>query len=273
MNFFRSIYWVTIVFLVLLSAGCSEEKNIVGSYHLVKSTVAIASQDDFEQSILDASIEKSAEVITLFDDKHYSIIDNANGYSEGVWIYTPKLKSIVFSPDFIDDDKKVGMIDLSKEPFSITVEDTKANEKFIYRRIPFKDSLNENHPFYRTNNQWRLKAKRAETDEEITKRLAAYIKHLALVLKSASANKSDIISFEFSMGPVAVYSGGIGAIPFENIRPSWVKVFYDENDARKAYRFYQSAIANSRTNSASTGHWVEDDYDLLLAIYGNLMKP
>jgi hypothetical protein len=129
-----------------------------------------------------------------------------------------------------------------------------------------------NHPFYPTNNQWRISSQQNETDEQIKERLAMYLKHLALILKSSMANESDIVSFQYSQGPVAIYSGGIGVIPFDKIRPSWIRAFFDEADARKAYNLYIKAVKECPINGAGTGDWVADDYRILLAIYGTLKK-
>lgn len=272
MNFRFREYCLPFLILIICAFGCAKQKNIVGSYNLVQSTAAVSKVDEFEQSILDADNEQIEEVITLFEDKKYTIINNVNGYSQGNWIYTERLKNIVLSPDFLDDEKKVATIDLIKQPYFITIQDDNSNQKSTYSQSPYKDSTVESHPFYSSNNQWRLKPKQAETDEQIKDRLAMYLKHLALVLKSSIINKSDVVSFKYSMGPVAIYSGGIGVIPFDNVKPSWVNIFFDETDARKAYFFYKTAIEESSISGGSTGEWVADDYRILLAIYGTLKK-
>lgn len=114
------------------------------------------------------------------------------------------------------------------------------------------------------------KPKAAEDSTQQLNRLTNYIKHVALVLKSAKEDKQPVVSFQFSQGPVKIYNGGIGIHPFALVAESWKAGFYNGTEARSAYDIYRNYLQKSSYNGAGTGDWVEDDYTILLSMYADL---
>lgn len=127
-------------------------------------------------------------------------------------------------------------------------------------------------PFYPTNNIWRKKPVAPEKDSAIRDRLSNYIKHIAYLLKAAVERQQDVVSFEHSMGLAKIYSGGIGILDQTEVPASWVNTYYNSNDALKAYQMFKNYLQKARYRGGSTGNWMEDDFNILLSIYGDLKE-
>lgn len=119
-------------------------------------------------------------------------------------------------------------------------------------------------PFYPANNKWRIKPKHKESDAELYKRLYNYLQHFAYILDASIQREQEVVSFENSMGPVRVYSGGIGQLPINYIDEQWIDCFYDAEDAMKAYDLFGQFLTKSRYRGGTTGNWVKDDYKIML---------
>ena len=141
-----------------------------------------------------------------------------------------------------------------------------------YRKITEPLKLYRDDPFYKANNQWRAKPSMPESTQELTRRMAGYFKHLALVLKAAKDRKQDIVSFAFSKGPVKIYNGGIGLYPYELVPEEWKNSFYNDSSARAAYSLYENYLRTTSYKGAGIGDWVEDDYNILISIYADFSE-
>ena len=155
----------------------------------------------------------------------------------------------------------------------LTLSDKEKNLAFKFIRQPGILADIKSDPFYADNNQWRMRPSHREDSMAITARLTNYFKHLALVLKAAKDNKQDVVSFQFSQGPVKIYNGGIGIHPYSIIPANWKNTFYDEKDAYVAYRIFEKYLETSGSyKGAASGDWVQDDYNILLVIYSDISQ-
>lgn len=128
-------------------------------------------------------------------------------------------------------------------------------------------------PFHPDNNKWRLKPTKKETLQEIRTRLSNYILHNAYLLESAHLKNKTTISFARSIGLIKIYQGAVGIVKEDKVRKSWIDCFYDEEDASKAYKLYSSYLDEQGVlRGQSTGDWVKDDYEILMALHSQLEK-
>ena len=98
-------------------------------------------------------------------------------------------------------------------------------------------------------------------------RFANYLKHLALLLKASEERQEKVVSFVYSQGPVKIYNGGIGALPFDTINRSWKNGFYNDVSAQYAYLLFGKYLQGKHYMGTGTGNWVADDYHILMTIY------
>ena len=267
------------IFLLLFANGCSNDNrnksNLTGTWRLydLEQVINESVDDDSNFSRVADLMRKVKEgsVLSFFEDDTYSEVDGNGEYHVGNYTLSKKDKSV----SLVDSTEK-------RKPFTANFE-KKVNGKqtlgivqgnsvlkYVKESGPVKNFKND--PFYPKNNQWRLKPEQAETPDQLLSRLTGYIKHLALILKAAKDREQDIISFEFSQGPVKIYNGGIGIHPYDLVPEYWKSRFYNDTDALKAYSRYSAYLETSQYKGAGIGNWVVDDYNILLSIYSGLSQ-
>jgi hypothetical protein len=53
---------------------------------------------------------------------------------------------------------------------------------------------------------------------------------------------------------------------------SWKNIFFNETNALEAYKHYYNYLDTSNYAGAATGKWVEDDYNILLSTYADIVN-
>lgn len=232
------------------------------------------SEDPFETSARLKKIVKDGSIFCFFENGEYTEIKADSEVRFGKWKAEEGFKSI----QFIDSGRTTVPVGLKLESNAdniemLTLALKKKNVNLIF--IKESESLPDftSDPFYYSNNLWRIKPKKPESLQQLTNRLTNYLKHTALILKAAQDRKQDIVSFEYSQGPIKIYNGAIGIHPYNRVSDTWKNTFYDEVDAKTAYIKYEKYLEKSRYKGAGTGNWIEDDYNILLSMYAELSSP
>ncbi|GAB2807580.1 hypothetical protein [Ferruginibacter profundus] len=267
-------------FVLFFLCGCSFNKTnktaLTGTWRLydVAATTAQSKEEDtFDKDARLKQTVKEGHVLCFFENGTYTEIKGKEDFRSGSWDFSGENKSIAFK----DSAHPVRSVKINietnvngKEQLAVTDLQQKLTLKFIKESEPMKDLASD--PFYPANNQWRIKAKQPEDSAQLTIRLANYLKHIALILKAAQERKQDIVSFEFSLGPIKIYNGGIGAHPYTIVPETWKNCFYNDSDALTAYSMYEDYLKNGRYKGAGVGNWIEDDYNILLSIYADIAQ-
>ena len=270
--------------LTLLACSCSlinnksNETTLIGTWRLhdieqIKNTTE-SSEPSFETNAGLKKIVKEGALLSLFEDGSYSEINGKEEYKSGHWKFSEKRKTILLIDSGLTKQQIVVNVENNMNGKQIlTYLNTRENVamKFIKASESLKDFKND--PYYASNNQWRIKPKQSESSIELKKRLANYFKHLALILKAAKDRKQDVVSFEFSQGPVKIYNGGIGIYPYNIIPEYWKDSFFDEANASAAYLNYEEYLKTNTYKGVGIGKWIEDDYNILLSIYADFSEP
>jgi len=268
-------------FTAMLISGCTNpeltsESNLLGTWRLYDVEQPKGNSkagDDFSSMADLKELVKEGETLSFFEDDSFSDIKGDGVYATGSWNFLVKNKSLSLiragkpsSPVVIKIEKNA----TGKQVLSFLAEDKNLLVKYIKEAVPLKEFAND--PFYKANNQWRLKPAQAEDSIQLTGRLTNYLKHLAFILKAAQERKQEVVSFEFSQGPVKIYNGGIGIHPYEIVPAMWKKCFFNEADAIATYSSYETYLQNNHYKGAGIGDWIEDDYNILLSIYSGINK-
>ncbi len=269
-------------FLLLLCTGCltnnkkSNQAGITGTwrlYDIEKINASSTNKDAFSEEVDLKQSVRAGEVLCFFKDGNYSKIKGKGEFNAGKWGFSDDNKTIHFN-DSGQTGKPIA-IKIEKDAdgkmmLYLTFNEKNLSKKYVKESEAMKASADD--PFHAENNQWRKKPQQAESSMLLLHRLNNYIKHLALILKSAKERKQEVISFEFSQGPVKIYNGGIGIHPYEIVPAIWKNSFYNDTDALKAYSEYETYLRNSTYRGAGIGNWIEDDYNILLSIYGDISQ-
>jgi hypothetical protein len=271
----------SLLLVIFLTSGClfngktDSDVTLTGTWRLYDLEQIKSLSKDDEAFSKTASLKKTVTdgaVLCFFPDGIFSEIKGAAGsFSSGNWKLSKDNNSIQFQdsgrtglpvPFKIEKNPNGRMLlTLSNEPKNLAI-------KFIKESEALEESIED--PFYTGNNQWRIKPAQPENSAELTSRLSNYLKHLALILKSAKERKQTVVSFEFSLGPVKIYNGGIGIYPYGIVPENWKNSFYDEADASATYHKYEDYLKTSSYRGAGIGNWIEDDYNILLSIYAGI---
>jgi hypothetical protein len=269
--------------LILLAGSCSfinnksNESTLIGTWRLndieqIKNTTE-SSESSFETMAGLKKIVKEGDLLSLFEDGSYSEMSKEE-YKTGNWKFSDKQKTL----SFIDTGLGIRQFSVNienningKQIVTLLNKQRNVAMKFIKESESLKDFKND--PFYASNNLWRLKPKHSESLSQLNMRLANYFKHLALILNAAKNRKQDVVSFEFSQGPVKIYNGGIGIYPYNIIPDYWKDSFFDEAEATSAYLNYEKYLKTNTYKGVGIGNWIEDDYNILLSIYADFSEP
>lgn len=248
------------------------ELSFYGTWRLQsvkKLTAQPATTDQLLQEANENSLAQEGMALSVFADHRFTLIKGNGDYFLGKWtvkkenqqlLLQSKARAFIANIEGSGKDRRLLVRDLP----------TTGEFKFVFYAEPLANQAEDQ--FSPENNTWRIKPSAPEDTAAIKKRLANYVQHLAYLLKSATQRNQTVVSFEFSLGPVRIYSGGLGVIPFSKVPDSWKQVFYTYQQAALAHQLYTVAIQQTHYNGASTGKWVEDDYHLLLALYKQLVQ-
>lgn len=268
------------IIAIVCISGCDElgkngkevsTKSLLGSWRLF----SLENTDSINNRLLteadNIEIVKQGMILSFFKDGTYTEVRGSGFYITGKWRYSSKEKMLYLSD--------------SATPVAIKVEPEMVNNKATINLMPVTvqnklkftrdaETLKkiDEDPFYFKNNEWRIRPGHSETHAQLVKRLGNYFQHLLYILKSAKERKQAIVSFEFSQGPVRIYNGGIGIIPYGSVSKNWINTFYNDDNANEAYIAFQKYLVTNSYRGASIGNWIEDDYNILLSIYGDTQK-
>ncbi len=258
---------------LLLCWGCGltnhrDETNIEGSWTLYDVTTQNPGSVDFNT---EASLKGSLEVgsiLSFFKDSSFTKAEGNGDFALGSWRRSKEENEIALT--IRRGEKK--QIRVTVEPPSgehRSVALVIRRDSFIYKYIqtaaPLPDYKND--PFYTTNNRWRLTPKEEEDSTHVRERLANYFKHLALLLKAAKDRQQTVVTFQFSQGPVKIYNGGIGILPYSKVKRCWKNGFFNDDAAAYAYWLYGNYLSEAHPMGTGTGDWIEDDYRILVSLY------
>ncbi|MBK7306601.1 MAG: hypothetical protein IPI88_05880 [Chitinophagaceae bacterium] len=250
-------------------------KNLTGSWRLFDLENIAATNTQHAEKLLseadNSEMVKQGLILSFFKDGSFTQVEGSGYYRTGKWKYSSKEKTINFTDSGTTTAIKVTGEIINKR-LTISLESTllQKNLKFARDAEPLKEF--DEDPFYFKNNTWRIRPTQSETHDQLVKRLGNYFRHLLYILKSSKERKQDIVSFEFSQGLVRIYNGGIGIIPYGSVSKNWIDTFYDEANAREAYLAFQKYLVTNSYRGAAIGDWIQDDYNILLSIYGDTQK-
>ena len=263
----KIIFWLTIGVLLYGCGPNIEMEKIIGGWRLAE-VISFDSDDPAVDKMMrnnfGSVLIADGYVQYFFPDKNYT---EMSGYfaEHGKWAYqgNDKIRFGNRLLQILRFEEKKGKEFMIAE-VEMREEDLKLELKFV-REAQMLENYKVD-PFHPTNNQWRIKPKSKESDQQIKARLINYVEHFAGILKAASEREGNIVSFAHSLGIIQVYRGGIGVVKKKKIEKDWVNCFYDEEDAFKAQSMFKKYVGGSKYRGGSSGNWVKDDYQILLNI-------
>lgn len=212
---------------------------------------------------------KEGHVLSIFPDNSFTELAGKRSYSYGTWKWLEEGKIIEFNHS--NHKKFIYTVAFdTKDTNNILANFSNSSKQLSFiKEAKLFDSYKE-EPFYAEHNQWRIKPTKSENKAQLLERLGNYFEHMAYLLKAADERNLEVISFEFSMGIVKIYNGGIGIHEFDVLPVEWKDTYYNDEDLKVVYSLFYDYLQDNRYRGASTGEWVKDDYTILLSIYNDL---
>ncbi len=100
---------------------------------------------------------------------------------------------------------------------------------------PIPGLFHADDPFAPANNQWRVRAKARETDQQIRGRLISHCHFWVAYFKWADNYDVELEDLRSIPSPIKIYGNGFGLTHFQDEPRPWTVNFYDTADSRKAY--------------------------------------
>jgi hypothetical protein len=135
-----------------------------------------------------------------------------------------------------------------------------------FERQPWPGSKPAEDPFSKYNNQWRIRAARNETDQEIRRRLFNHCQFWEAYFTWALNSRIETIDVRSTPTAIKIYGNGFGLKPFEQLPASWKSYFYDSADCQKANDIIR------RTFEKNTIAWAHTDnkYKMFIGAFQQL---
>lgn len=249
-----------------------DEKTLLGTWRLadIELKKEVDSEDALLQEAKKNEAVKNGMIYNFFADGTFTFLSEKNLYSFGNWKLNEEANKLTLIRNGKKEVQNFNFEEAINDKASIQISSSNSNEIYTFIREAKTLKNYKEDPFYPANNLWRLKAQKSENKIQITDRLGNFFKHTAYILKASEERKQNVVSFEFSLGIIKIYNGGIGIEEWYNVPQSWKETFYNENEALIARDLFSNYLQKSNYHGASTGNWVKDDCDILTSIYGDL---
>lgn len=155
------------------------------------------------------------------------------------------------------NDKKVRRIHLQKTGINEITVDIKPDNAFqsAYRFEGNPNNYGEDeNPFSKANNLWRIKAPHKESDQEITTRLKNHFRYWEKYFDWGIRTNKQYLDVRSLPGPLKMYGNGFELVPLEDWAPEWKNLFYDDEDTRIAWNKLHYFFTYKRIAWAKTDH-------------------
>ncbi|MFK7806890.1 MAG: hypothetical protein AB8F74_03720 [Saprospiraceae bacterium] len=218
---------------------------------------------------LDDKQKESLEKRTLRDGHQMVLIPSKTGntvigqvYEDFTWEYQPDAATITLKKKRANTIlKNVEIKQEGKRLTLTTEEDGFAKLKFVSTSELADPIIDE--PFHTSNNEWRIKATKYEEPSELKKRLLNFITHNKLLFKASIENPNRSFTNSKSNGIITVYKGAIGFQKESAIPTEWTYTFYDEYQAKDAYKLLLKYMKKKPMKKIVKGDWKIANMEIL----------
>jgi hypothetical protein len=280
-----------IAILVLLMAGCNNAGNVKEANANEKKNSEVA--------VMLTDISAATDVKILLaqnwenkDDAQEAELSGGSAafempyrgfsfFSDGTVVQNPR-DAVQFGKWSVDDAGKLVTITYSngnKAQYTVQSIDAKnmvmsnnaEKKKIGYKADGKVQKILTDDPFYGSNNQWRIKPTKPETDEAIKKRLLDCVSFYNKLLKDRVARASTSPAAFTGLPPVFNwYNGSITVTGKEKLMDKWVNCFYNKEQAFKAQAMLENIIGKKYKWDKNEPNWLKKDGDVVQQIYDTL---
>ena len=186
------------------------------------------------------------------------IKDPRGNIHAGKWSINNKVKPITIS--FLLDNGETETNELAYlMPYEMKLAQKDGDKKNIVdlraEGIRYTDFKKD--PFYISNNLWRFKPARPETDEQIKNRLKSCIHFFILFYDHKIKADSKEVLFTGLPSCFKWYGGAIYLQKKRELDSKWINSFYNREQAMKAYQLADKLMSNKFTWPKNESNWLK----------------
>lgn len=227
-------------------------------------------EDDLEALSSSSEPEGILPFRSFYFSPDFTFIKNPrNAIELGKWQFDKETKTITLNYNIGSKDVyKIAALGPAELKLVNTGINSQTILEFVSDGKAYKNA--EEDPYYISNNYWRIKPKKAESDSMLRKRLKDYLYfHILFYRDNLTRNKRTISFYGF---PTCLkwYAGGIFMIKKEELPENWFTCFYNKEQALKAYSMISALLDKKYKWSKEKISWVKKNLEVLEQMYGNL---
>lgn len=246
----------SILFIVFLSfwvAACEflfPNKKIVRKWDFSEQNIILEGQDT---KMLPIKISTNNSYIRFYEDGSYTSL-KAGKFSYGTWIFEKDTLNILshnsqnlrcYVPML--DDKNLIM---AGENF---IQNDLLTGKFMIRLASDSYEMDEeDEPFRKEKNLWRLRPDKKENFQQIKARAKSHLAYLVAFHKYALSKNAGKISFNDLVSPLQFINNGIffhKEDTDDNYYLKWILTFYDNEDAQKCRKLLKKTMYKTKLHN------------------------
>ena len=281
---FLKAYLTSLLFSIILINGCSDNKNNKNSSTDSKDNKPInlaakglenlnASGNmkdiicqawDYKEDVADAvDADPSSNIDMVYRGYCFfrdgsMIKDQRGDMKAGSWSINDKVKPI--SIDFSFSDGKTEKFLLAYlMPYEMKLSRMEGDKQVIIdlSSEAIRHTNLEQDAFYITNNAWRFKPTKPESDEQIKQRLKGCIHFFVLFYDQKINAQSDAVSFIGLPSCFKWYGGGIYLQKENELQDKWKNSFYNKEQAMKAYKLADKLLSHKYNWPEKENNWLK----------------
>jgi hypothetical protein len=172
-------------------------------------------------------------------------------FEQGKWAFDADKKILVLDPETGDTTiKERYLIDQSKPKskaqfsFYSSYPIDKANPDELVNVLAITN-VSKQDPFKKDMHTWRNRPAQQENDEQIKKRVVAYLQFLLAFYQHAKDNQLENPGGTWYPQPIKFYSNKV-SMAYENELADWYTCFYSKEDAVKGYQLISGALMRTK---------------------------
>jgi hypothetical protein len=128
-------------------------------------------------------------------------------------------------------------------PFDTTGLFADADEiRFAFKLDKERYKDEDEDPYSKSNNWWRIKPLEPEKPEQVKKRVLALIDFHILMFQDAWDREKDVVLYTWFSSPLIVAGNGMALQRYETIKADWEDCFYNAEQAQQGYRLLQDGF-------------------------------
>lgn len=140
----------------------------------------------------------------------------------------------------------------------------------VYRFIGYTPSYtsDDESPFSIASNQWRIKARKKETDVEIAARLKNHFKFWEKYFQWGLDTKLEVLDITSTPSVLDMYANGFKLRYFDEQSPDWQNIFYDSANCWRAYEMVYYQMYEKKINWPKT----ENRFETFVSAFKQLQQ-